>query len=165
MGTPPSFHFLHCALPMWSLPIHPMYLLTLSPSGTFFLPLLKPLSSLCNNPLTVRVIMLRYRAGHIHPYFKIPLQPGHLQKLPKWSPCFRSYPAAIPTVIWKHKADRGTSLLKTRHWFIDVLRIKCLNPTNKACRLWLFLGFQNPLTTGSPFCFLCSSQARLFAVP
>ena len=47
-------------------------------------------------------------------------------------------------VIWKHKSDHVTSLLKTLHWLIDVLRIKCLNPSNKACRLWPFLGFQNP---------------------
>ena len=78
------------------------------------------------------------------------LLPGCLHEPPKWSPCLRSYPVPLQMVIWKHKSDHVTSPLKTLHWLIDVLRIKCLNPSNKASRLWPFLGFQNPLTTCSP---------------
>lgn len=83
---------------------------------------------------------------------------------PNWSPCFRSYPAPIQMVTWKCKSHHVTSLLKTLHWFIDVLRIKCLHLSNKTCRVWPFLLFQHPLTTCSP-CFLCGSQDSLLSVP
>lgn len=57
-------------------------------------------------------------------------------------------------VTWKQKSDVVTSLLKTFHWLIDVLKIKCHNLSNKACRVQPFLHSPShnmlPLASSAP---------------